>query len=72
MSPFFQINKTLINPKVNNQIQLVLALRTAAITIQVLLIFFVNLGLAYKLPWSPLFSVIALELGFTYVSFIFF
>mgnify|MGYP003384489969 CR=1 FL=1 len=72
MSPFFQINKTLTNPKVNNQIQRVLALRSAAITIQLLLIFYVNLGLAYELPWMPLFSVIVLEFGFTFLSFIFY
>jgi two-component system sensor histidine kinase RegB len=72
MSPFFKINTTLINPKVNNQIQLVLTLRSAAIAIQVLLIFFVNLVLVYELPWMPLFSVIVLELGFTFISFIFY
>jgi len=72
MSPFFKINTTLTNPKVNNQIQLVLTLRSAAIAIQVLLIFFVNLVLVYELPWMPLFSVIVLELGFTFISFIFY
>lgn len=72
MSPFFKINNTLTTPKANNQIQLVLALRSAAIVIQILLIFFVNLGLGYELPWMPLFSVIALELGFTFVSFIYY
>ena len=72
MSPFFKINNTLTTPKANNQIQLVLALRSAAIVIQILLIFFVNLGLGYELPWMPLFSVIALELGLTFVSFIYY
>jgi two-component system sensor histidine kinase RegB len=72
MSPFFKINKTLKNPKVNNQILLVLTLRSAAIAIQLLLIFFVNFVLLYELPWAPLFSVIVLELGFTFVSFIFY
>jgi len=72
MSPFFKINNTLTNAKANNQIELVLALRSAAIIIQLLLIFFVNLGLAYELPWMPLFSVIVLELIFTLVSFIFY
>jgi len=72
MSPFFKINNTLTSSKVNNQIHLVLALRSAAILIQLLLIFFVNIGLAYELPWMPLFSVIGLELGFTLVSFIFY
>ncbi|MDX2368715.1 MAG: HAMP domain-containing sensor histidine kinase [Colwellia sp.] len=72
MSPFFKINNTSTTPKGNNQIQLVLALRSAAIVIQVLLIFFVNLGLAYQLPWMPLFSVILLELGLTFASFIYY
>jgi two-component system sensor histidine kinase RegB len=69
MSPYFKINNMPIKHKVNNQIQLVLALRSAAIVIQILLIFFVNLGLSYELPWMPLFSVIALELGLTFASF---
>jgi two-component system sensor histidine kinase RegB len=69
MSPFFKINNPSTTPKANNQIQLVLALRSAAIVIQLLLILFVNLGLAYELPWMPLFSVILLELGLTFVSF---
>jgi two-component system sensor histidine kinase RegB len=72
MSPFFKINSTSSIPKVNNQVQLVLALRSAAMVIQLFLILFVNLGLAYELPWTPLFSVIALELGFTFVSFMFY
>jgi len=72
MSPFFKINNNSTNPKVNNQIQLVLALRSAVMVIQLLLILFVNLGLDYELPWKPLFSVIALELVFTFVSFIFY
>ncbi len=54
------------------QIQVIIALRSVAIVIQLLLIFFVNLVLAYQLPWIPLFSVIALELIFTLVSFIFY
>ncbi|NQY86330.1 MAG: HAMP domain-containing histidine kinase [Colwellia sp.] len=72
MSPFFKNKKNLTNPKANNQIELVLALRSAAIVIQLLLIFFVNLALAYELPWMPLFSVIVLELAFTFGSFIFY
>jgi len=72
MSPFFKIKNSLTIPKTNNQIELVLALRSAAIVIQLLLIFFVNLALAYQLPWMPLFSVIALELAFTFGSFIFY
>jgi len=69
MSPFFKKNKTTITPKINNHIQLLLALRSAAIVIQLLLILFVNLGLAYELPWLPLFSVIGLELALTFASF---
>jgi len=72
MSPFFKLNNTSTPPKAYNQIQLVLALRSAAIVIQILLIFFVNLGLAYELPWMPLFSVIVLELGLTFVSFLYY
>lgn len=72
MSPFFKINNISTNPKVNNQIQLVLALRSAAMVIQLFLILFVNLGLDYELPWMPLFSVIGLELAFTFISFIFY
>jgi len=72
MSPFFKINNTSENAKVSNQIQMVLTLRAAAIVIQLLLIFFVNIGLEYQLPWAPLFSVIALELAFTFASFAFY
>jgi len=72
MHPFFKISNTPGKIKVKNPIQMVLTLRTAAIIIQLLLIFFVNLGLAYQLPWTPLFSVIALELIFTFVSFMFY
>jgi len=69
MSPFFKKNNTVTTPKVNNHIQLLLALRSAAIVIQLLLILFVNLGLAYELPWLPLFTIIALELALTFASF---
>ena len=69
MSPFFKINNMPTALKMNNQIQLLLVLRSAAIAIQVFLIFFVNLGLEYELPWMPLFSVIVLELGLTFASF---
>jgi len=72
MSPFFKINTLTTNLKATNQINLVLALRSVAITIQLFLILFVNLGLSYELPWTPLFSVIGLELIFTFVSFIFY
>ncbi|RHW76280.1 sensor histidine kinase KdpD [Colwellia sp. RSH04] len=51
-----------------NQIQAIIALRSVAITIQLLLIFFVNLVLQYELPWTPLFSVIGVEVLFTLIS----
>ena len=69
---FFKVNNFAANSKLSNQIQMVLILRSAAISIQLLLIFFVNLVLTYQLPWTPLFSVIALELIFTLVSFVFY
>ena len=72
MSPFFKINALTTNLKATNQMNLVLALRSVAITIQLFLILFVNLGLSYELPWTPLFSVIGLELVFTFVSFLFY
>jgi two-component system sensor histidine kinase RegB len=72
MSPFFKASNALKNSKVNNQIELVLGLRSAAIVIQLLLILFVNLGLAYDLPWLPLFSVIVVELIFTLISHLFY
>ncbi len=72
MSAFFKINNFTANFKSNNQIQVVLALRSAAIALQLLLILFVNLALNYQLPWTPLFSVIVLELTFTLVSFAFY
>ena len=58
--------------KTASQIQAIIALRSIAIIIQLLLILFVNLALEYQLPWTPLFSVIALELIFTFASSIFF
>jgi two-component system sensor histidine kinase RegB len=72
MSPFFKINNFSVNFKSSNQIQMVLALRSAAIVIQLMLILFVNLVLNYQLPWTPLFSVIALELIYTFASFLFY
>jgi len=72
MPSFFKIDNLTANLKSNNQVKLVLSLRSAAITIQLLLIFFVNIVLAYELPWAPLFSVIVLELVFTFASFIFY
>ena len=55
--------------KNTNQIQAIIALRTIAITIQLLLILFVNIGLSYALPWAPLVSVISLEILFTLSSY---
>jgi len=55
--------------KNTNQIQAIIALRTIAITIQILLILFVNIGLSYALPWAPLVSVISLEILFTLSSY---
>lgn len=70
MSPFFRIDNFSAHLKSSNQIYMVLALRTVAIVIQLLLILFVNLILHYELPWAPLFGVIALEVVYTLVSFL--
>jgi two-component system sensor histidine kinase RegB len=72
MSAFFKFNHFPVNFKSNNQIRMLLILRTVAIAIQLLLILFVNLGLSYELPWAPLFIVIVLELLFTFTSFAFY
>ena len=64
-SPKKQLKKT-------SQMQAIIALRSVAIFIQVLLIFFVNLVLLYELPWTPLFSVIGLEVLFTVISYRYF
>jgi len=58
--------------KRTSQIQAIIALRSVAIAIQLLLILFVNLGLAYQLPWTPLIAVIALEILFTLASYIYY
>lgn len=58
--------------KRTSQIQVIIALRSIAITIQLLLILFVNLGLAYQLPWTPLVSVISLEILFTLSSYLYY
>ena len=58
--------------KKTNQIQAIIALRSVAIAIQLLLILFVNLGLAYELPWTPLVSIICLEILFTLSSYIYY
>ncbi|MCI2283173.1 ATP-binding protein [Colwellia sp. MSW7] len=70
MSSFFKINNFSVNFKSSNQVKIVLALRSVAIVIQLLLIFFVNLVLNYQLPWAPLFGVIALEVVYTFGSFL--
>jgi two-component system sensor histidine kinase RegB len=54
--------------KRTSQIQVIIALRCVAIAIQILLILFVNIGLEYQLPWTPLISVISLEILFTLSS----
>ena len=72
MSPFLKINHLTTNFKSSKPVQLVLVLRSAAILVQFFLILFVNIGLSYQLPWAPLFSVIALELLFTLVSFMYY
>jgi two-component system sensor histidine kinase RegB len=58
--------------KITSQIQVIIALRSIAITIQLLLIIFVNVALAYQLPWTPLVSVISLEVLFTLSSYIYY
>jgi two-component system sensor histidine kinase RegB len=58
--------------KTASQMQAIIVLRSVAIVIQLLLILFVNLALAYQLPWTPLLSIIAFELIFTFASFIFY
>ena len=55
-----------------NQVYLVLILRSVAIAIQLILILFVNLVLAYQLPWTPLFSIIIAELLFTIASYFYY
>ena len=55
-----------------NQVYLVLILRSVAIAIQLILILFVNLILAYQLPWTPLFSIIIAELLFTIASYFYY
>ncbi len=55
-----------------NKIEVIIALRSVAILIQLVLILFVNLGLAYQLPWAPLASVIGLEVLFTLGSYIYY
>lgn len=63
MRPLF--NKT-------SKIEVIIALRCVAILIQLLLILFVNLGLAYQLPWTPLITIIVLEVFFTLGSYLYY
>ena len=72
MFPFFKIASFSTTLKSGTPMQMVLALRSVAIVIQLLLILFVNLVLNYQLPWAPLFGVIALELIYTFISFVFY
>ena len=58
--------------KRTSQIQAIIALRCIAIAIQLLLILFVNLGLEYQLPWTPLVSIIGLEILFTVGSSVYY
>lgn len=58
--------------KRTSQIQSIIALRCIAILIQLLLILFVNLGLEYQLPWTPLVSIIGLEILFTLGSYVYY
>jgi two-component system sensor histidine kinase RegB len=55
-----------------NQLRTVLILRSAAIVIQVILIFFVNLVLQYQLPWLPLTVIILVEALFTLASYLYY
>ena len=63
MSPFF---------KNSTQIQAIIALRSIGVVIKLLLICFVNFGLAYQLPWAPLLSVISIEICFTLISYLYY
>jgi two-component system sensor histidine kinase RegB len=58
--------------KTVNQIQAIIALRSVAIIIQVVLILFVNIALEYQLPLAPLLTIISLEILFTCVSFVYY
>ncbi len=62
-------------PKIFNKtskIEVIIALRCVAILIQLLLILFVNVALAYQLPWTPLISIITLEVFFTLGSYLYY
>ena len=51
--------------KPQSQIHTIIALRSSAILIQLILIFLVSQGLNYQLPTLPLISVVGLEILFT-------
>jgi len=55
-----------------NQVRTVLLLRSAAIIIQLILIFFVNEILEYQLPWLPLIVIILIEAFFTLASYFYY
>ncbi|MEH6383630.1 MAG: HAMP domain-containing sensor histidine kinase [Colwellia sp.] len=55
-----------------NQVRTVLLLRSVAIIIQLILILFVNVILAYQLPWLPLIIVIFSEILFTLASYLYY
>jgi two-component system sensor histidine kinase RegB len=55
-----------------NQVRTILVLRSVAIIIQLILIFFVNVILEYELPWLPLIVIIAAEALFTLLSYLYF
>ena len=55
-----------------NQVRTVLLLRSVAIIIQLILIFFVNEILEYQLPWLPLITVILIETMFTLASYLYY
>ncbi|MEI6893467.1 MAG: HAMP domain-containing sensor histidine kinase [Colwellia sp.] len=58
--------------KIRNQIQVIIALRSFAIAIQLMLILFVNIGLGYQLPWTPMITIVCLELIFTCGSYLYY
>jgi len=55
-----------------NQVRTVLLLRSVAIIIQLILIFFVNEILEYQLPWLPLIVIIIIEALFTLASYFYY
>jgi two-component system sensor histidine kinase RegB len=55
-----------------NQVRTVILLRSIAVVIQLILIFFVNVILEYELPWMPLIAVISIEALFTLGSYLYY